>query len=163
MGWRIVIQKRIPFRWYIFCIECSQLLFIMELQDWERYCQWLRNNRRKCWRGVPPDPNVTKILKGNKFVKNSLKVIEHEKYFENELKNDNENKKSFLSKMTSKMFRESHSNVSSGWKDCRKLFLLRQIFFYLSSEFQVFTWKLMFLEMFYRTSLRRQATVLKQC
>ena len=89
--------------------------------------------------GVPPDPNVTKILKGNKFVKNSLKVIEHEKYFENELKNDNENKKSFLSKMTSKMFRESHSNVSSGWKDCRKLFLLRQIFFYLSSEFQGFT------------------------
>ena len=56
--------------------------------------------------GVQPDPNITKIVIGNKFVKNSLEIIEHEKYFENDLKHDSENdKKSFLSRLKSKMSR----------------------------------------------------------
>ena len=56
--------------------------------------------------GVQPDPNITKIVIGNKFVKNSLEIIEHKKYFENDLKHDSENdKKSFLSRLKSKMSR----------------------------------------------------------
>ena len=59
--------------------------------------------------GVRPDPKTTKIVIGNKFVKNSLEIIKHEKYFENDLKHDNENdKKSFLSRLKRKMSRESH-------------------------------------------------------
>ena len=34
--------------------------------------------------GVQPDPNLTKIVIGNKFFKNSLEVIEHEKYFKSD-------------------------------------------------------------------------------
>ena len=56
--------------------------------------------------GVQPDPNITKIVIGNKFVKNSLEIIEHKKYFENDLKHDSGNdKKSFLSRLKSKMSR----------------------------------------------------------
>ena len=54
--------------------------------------------------GVQPDPNRTQIVKGNKFIKNSLKVIELEKYFEYDLKC----KKTILSRMKCKISKESH-------------------------------------------------------
>ena len=59
--------------------------------------------------GVYPDPNNTKIVKGNKFVKNLLEVFSHEPFFEN----DPQDKKPFFYRLNSKISKETHSKVYS--------------------------------------------------
>ena len=71
---------------------------------------WLADHSTPNPCGVYPDPNVTKIVKGNKFVKNSLEIVDYESFLENVPKD----KKSFLSRLKSKISKETqlkaHSN-----------------------------------------------------